>query len=635
MSRIGWVSRIPFNRTAALDLIDNMVPYLRWQSNTAWLKNPPAEYVKRVQPAHDVWGELDKIRRKTETESYPNELTQKAHDGHFSYKPDIVRIFRWARPIPLVSVSDDGLNLPKTHMYTDILEEAFFNGTTPSPITKINGRNAHEYLEDFAQYGRLQDRDALYNSLFYNLAAIPAVSFGTGIGAFAGDGWGKYVRSPNKARVMVPFSGITDASTRHSSMESRSPTSYEPSEMDPVQPPGYPPLIEGDHGSDFGGYFLDRNHTDTAVLALHAFVSDWDHVEQFQQRRSRFIEDALAGDKKRLIIDLSSNGGGTALQPYDVYKKLFPNAIDHALARRFRAFESTDLIGRKYSKVSEGVSRNIIDGEQNETLYDLQLDYGAQYSNLIRPNLWDNLMPYKAGIWIHGTRNQTYPPNTTQPFANDDIVVITDGHCSSACTTFAELLRQRQGIRFVSIGGCPREGLIQAVGGVKGGPVVTGKHIREYVKTTIRDLSSSPWEEEALRKSQLGEYLREIPFDRLCINFMDDWRDEDLGVLDYPLQFHVEDTDCRILYTKEMVLDVTAIWKAVADIAWGGKACFAGGLSYNEKKKEDLRTPRAADIEWSEKVRIWRDGRKAEDYPLDNQADYGEREVNADAFAYP
>lgn len=109
--------------------------------------------------------------------------------------PDVVgTVFNWARPVPLVSVSEDGDALPKPFVYPDILASSFGNASfTPSAIIKINGEHAAKWLEDWAQYGSLQDRDALYNNVFYNLAAVSIGPGGTSIGTFAGSGRGRWV----------------------------------------------------------------------------------------------------------------------------------------------------------------------------------------------------------------------------------------------------------------------------------------------------------------------------------------------------------------------------------------------------------------------------------------------------------
>lgn len=103
-------------------------------------------------------------------------------------------VFNYARPVPLVSVSPDGKELPKAYVYADILAQSLTNASfTPSPITKINGEDAKSFLENWAQYGSLQDRDALYNNVFYELATVSLGPVGSGIGTFAGSGRGRWV----------------------------------------------------------------------------------------------------------------------------------------------------------------------------------------------------------------------------------------------------------------------------------------------------------------------------------------------------------------------------------------------------------------------------------------------------------
>lgn len=67
------ITSVPFNQSAALKLLDGIAPYFRWQSSTAWLKDPPAEYVEKVQPAVDIWGELEDIKSKAKAGGYENE----------------------------------------------------------------------------------------------------------------------------------------------------------------------------------------------------------------------------------------------------------------------------------------------------------------------------------------------------------------------------------------------------------------------------------------------------------------------------------------------------------------------------------------------------------------------------------
>jgi hypothetical protein len=68
------ITSVPFNQSAALALVNGVVPYFRWQSNIVWLKDPPAEYAEKVQGPVDVWGGLGDIREKVVARNYTNEF---------------------------------------------------------------------------------------------------------------------------------------------------------------------------------------------------------------------------------------------------------------------------------------------------------------------------------------------------------------------------------------------------------------------------------------------------------------------------------------------------------------------------------------------------------------------------------
>lgn len=68
------IKSVPLNKTAALALVDGVVPYVRWQSNTVWMKDPPAEYAEKVQPGTDIWGNIASIRSKVESGQFESEF---------------------------------------------------------------------------------------------------------------------------------------------------------------------------------------------------------------------------------------------------------------------------------------------------------------------------------------------------------------------------------------------------------------------------------------------------------------------------------------------------------------------------------------------------------------------------------
>lgn len=614
-------------------------------------------------------------------------------------------VFNYARPVPLVSVSSDGKELPKPYVYADVLAESLGNSSfTPSPITKINGQNSKDFLENWAQYGSLQDRDALYNNVFYELATVSLGPVGSGIGTFAGSGRGRWPypgattelefangtsRSyQNFAKVLIPFDGITDGESLYklwftgnqptpsaepapSNSSTPTPTPTASATPTAIPAPGYPPPVIREIHNLIGGYYLEDEYSDVAVLSVPSFVGI-DAQEAFQSTAEKFLAAAKAAGKKKLVVDLQANGGGTILLGYDLYKLLFPSGFGHAAADRIRAFESIDLLGKKFSEVAEGIPRQLVTEEENATLWALENDVvssllnyqsdtdtegknfpsweakfgpapplkGDNFTNLFRWNLSDVLTPLNSGgIYIHG-----YGPlsnYTQQPFAAEDIVVVTDGYCASTCTIFSELMRQRAGVKYISLGGRPREGITQAVGGVKGTNNWPWSYIQAVAQYAVQELST-PEEGAQLNKTELGDYWNNIPFERstignaINVNFRDGVRDADLpGASDVPLQFVYEAAECRILYTKAMTVDVTAIWKAVADTTWGGKShCVAGSLGgYGTKMAKRELT--AEDRVLSKRMKAWRRDLRIQDYPLDVRTDLRNLKLMGDGIMWP
>lgn len=466
---------------------------------------------------------------------------------------------------------------------------------------------------------------------------------------------------PTATKDPVPSNSTTPTSSSSASASATATTTSIPA-------PGYPPPVLREEHNLIGGYFLEDEYSDVAVLSVPSFVGI-DAQTQFQDTAANFLAAAKAAGKKKLIVDVQANGGGTILLGYDLYKLLFPTKIDHAAADRFRAFESVDIMGEKFSKAAEGLPRVYVTEEQNETLYNLNdnvvssafnyqtdLDVngknfpnwdakfgpglhqkGDNFTNLFRWNLSDALLPVNSGgVFVHG-----YGPlsnYTTQPFAAEDIVVVTDGYCASTCTIFSELMRQRAGVKYISLGGRPRQGITQAVGGVKGTNNLPWSYIQSLAQYTVQNLSSTPEEAAYLNTTELNEYWNNVVFDRatignaININFRDGIRDGDKT--NTPLQFVYEPADCRILYTKQMTVDVTSIWKAVADSSWGGKShCVAGELGgYKTMAKRELTVE---DKVLSRRMSQWRRGLREQDYPLDVFTDLNAAEFLADGFMWP
>lgn len=373
--------------------------------------------------------------------------------------------------------------------------------------------------------------------MFYLLAQVSLGPSGTGAGTFVGGGRGRWiypgpsttlefangssVTNQNFAQVQVPFDGINSGediyrtyftppqgepkpveslvasssapASASSSFFSSSSSIPASSSSTTIPAPGYPTPFIREMNNLNSGYFLDgEGYDDVAVLSVPSFVSALEDELPFQSVNTYLINEAVARGKKKLIIDVSANGGGTILQGYDLFKQLFPQILPYG-ATRFRAHEAFDLIGQEISWYSGQVPRSLdlnttaLNRVSSAWNYRTDVDinyenfqswddkYGPNlygpgpdnFTNIIRWNLSDVLTPENSGgIYVSGYLERSNI--TQQPFDPENIVIVYDGYCASTCTIFSELMRQQGGVKTIALGGRPNKDIIQAVGGVKG-----------------------------------------------------------------------------------------------------------------------------------------------------------------------
>ncbi|KAF2156323.1 hypothetical protein K461DRAFT_326546 [Myriangium duriaei CBS 260.36] len=638
---------IPFHRGDSLRLLDSITPFLDWQTTLARLKYPPQEYADKIQPPYDFYQIWRNIRVRAWRGGFRNQYDfgaavyfafQKAHDGHFGYSPkEFAGIFGFGRSTPLVSFSLDGLSPPKPYLFSDILAFVLNNGTfTPSAIATIDQQPAIRHLEDWSSHGTLQDRDALYNNLFYVPAQVALGEDGTGAGTFAGGGRGRWIYPgpqtrfefengthlvvQNYARPLVSFEGIqtgADLYRKYLSIDrsklqnvfqlaSGADAATTPPATPTVTPsetlkpaPGYPPAMFR-HSQNFNsGYFLQgAGYEDLVVIAAPSFV-DGNGAQEFQNVIKQTIAAAMANRKTKLIIDLSGNAGGTVILGYDFFTQLFPNLLPFGGAR-FRAHEALNLLGAAASQLVAGVPRrlglkptvlNLLSGPWNyrsdSSIYNAPFrswpeKFGPyqvgplreKFTATIRWNLSDPVLPWMdGGVNVTGYPNK--PPYTNPPFSSENIVMVYDGYCASTCTIFSELMRQQARVRTIALGGRSNTNIIQAVGGTKGSNNYAWGFILFQLLVPVYK-GAPPMIKKLWQRSSIARYNQLFSFrgGSFMANVRDAMRQGDKT--NTPLQFLYEPADCRVLYTPAMLIDQSVVWRTVADTAWGNKAaCVA------------------------------------------------------------
>jgi hypothetical protein len=370
--------------------------------------------------------------------------------------------------------------------------------------------------------------------------------------------------------------------------------------------PGYPSPVVITNDSIVSGYYLNgEEYENVAVISLLAFASE--SPFEFQQVAQQFFSDAIRHGKTKLVIDLSANAGGYILQAYDLFRQLFPQIIQDCNTR-WRENPQFLAIAEIYSAIAASFdpltsSQSII--SMTESIYNYRYDLntsnepfltfedkfaphmvkGDEFTYLMRWDLNDPLTTtndtYGFGTGITGYLSRT---NFTQPFEADNIVMLLDGYCSSSCTLFSEFMRTQAGIKSIAMGGRPKEGAIQGVGGIKGAELLRWSDIYTQAQRALPNATAE--------QATILTKLTSLPMLRSSnngINVRDNILPENVND-GLPAQFVYEAADCRLYYTESMITDVTALWKAAADSAFNGKTCAHGGISKRDVLGPDFKS---------------------------------------------
>lgn len=371
--------------------------------------------------------------------------------------------------------------------------------------------------------------------------------------------------------------------------------------------PGYPPPVALSRDLTLSGYFLQgQGLDDVAVLVLQA-MSPTD-PEGFQAAMTTFLNACRSQGKTRLVLDLQGNPGGSVSLGYDVFKQLFPDLYPYG-AGTLRAHEGLDTLGKFYTNYSSQVFAT----SPNNISLLVGTNYYAQYSarayanssgqlfeswpelygpvraspdnftNLIRLNLNDtNTNLAIGGFVVSGFANNSRV--APSPFTSENIIVLTDGRCSSTCGILTHFLKYQAKVKSIAVGGRPQTGAMQATGGVKGSQVYQYYSLHydvqyAYQVSSVFDRNQAA----AIRDSKiLGPIYNDSDYvilrganagvgaaalNDFTFNFQNNIAEGDTSYT--PLQFVYEAADCRLWYQPRHISNISTLWTTVAEQAFG------------------------------------------------------------------
>jgi hypothetical protein len=354
------LNSIPFNQNLAQGFLDEVNKVIPFHSTLETLANPPSTYKGK---AVDVLGGLDKIASKVNASDYTSyyefetefqTLIQSVNDAHLRISTCTTTFFSFGLGnYSLLSVSSDGTKVPDLYLVT-ASGDIFPNTSQPSPVTKINGQGPSDYLQPVVDVQFVQDPDAQYQLLFpewgtvgpsgdYNPTAfgsmgqfntrnfwpgnMTTVEFADGSTYNVPTSWSAAFGSPfTSAENLFQASCLPSSSATSSNSTSTGNERRQAAGADSYgSPPGYPSPILRDPYNTFAGYYLDD---EVAVMVYSTFSSPsvaGDYASYLVGNLSaQFVEAATSSGHTKLIIDISSNPGGSTTRGFDLFRLFFP-----------------------------------------------------------------------------------------------------------------------------------------------------------------------------------------------------------------------------------------------------------------------------------------------------------------------
>lgn len=224
---------------------------------------------------------------------------------------------------------------------------------------------------------------------------------------------------------------------------------------------------------------------------------------------------------------------------------------------------------RRFLSTNEWVIQNRLDRDTGDEFASWE-DYfrstsayrGDNFTKVERYNPTDGAFIREAsGIHIEDMDVSDNPP-----YAAEDILILSDGLCSSSCAMFMEMMHHEAQVRTVAVGGRPDYTPMQAPAGTRGAASYNIGQMDLDIYNALRINNATP---PSLPDRTLAFFLYSA-----SVNLRDQIRREDPS--NTPLQFRYEAADCRIFFTPKTWYNYTELWNYAAEATWHNPAlCIA------------------------------------------------------------
>ncbi|KAK4443053.1 hypothetical protein QBC34DRAFT_478567 [Podospora aff. communis PSN243] len=602
---------VPLNQSAALAYIEYLRPMIEWHSALDYLQSPPKGYLSE---GVDLGKGLTDIAAKLKSSGYKNEfewladlhtlINVRARDGHLGvHSPLLTGLFLFKRGVKFVSISKDGRSPPQVFLRDDAKHAQ--NGYSTSPAASIDDVPAVEYLQRKSTLAAgHMDPDARYNTLFQSLAKEASPYYldidhdilGLRDATRVKLSNGTVLNIPNVAYVIANFTDVTSGADVYQKWTAKGATGELglPGVAYPWLArnftnslPGFPAPSHRTFDAGTAGFLPSSPPlSNVAVLSVSTFAFNFvpnitllSGERQFRYDTTlQFLRAAKAAGKTKLILDLQTNSGGIGVNLLGLHSLLFPGTR-MSLIWQHRAHAQLAWLAN-YADASGCTGWECVEPPYSLEAF-MQPDgtpwanwtqhYGPvnnTWGSFTRDALWDEKR-WLDDEFLGIKRDETW---TEAPFKPEDIVILLDGECGSACAITVAALVHGNRVRTVVVGGRPMEAPMQGVGQVKGGVGLPFPGSR------------SPFDPEVVPEG-LSIYTGHNPPIRIDATLVNEANMFPVGSKsDIPLHFTYEAANCKLFFTWDALTSVEALWKQVADVAWKGGKCVKGSTTEKNDK---------------------------------------------------
>jgi hypothetical protein len=370
-------------------------------------------------------------------------------------------------------------------------------------------------------------------------------------------------------------------------------------------PVNYPTPWQMNPDGNLATFFLQEDaYKDVAVMSVLSFVglrgqvqNETKFFEDAKYLAESFVYEARRQGRTKLVLDLSGNTGGFLILAYELYRLLFPAGEFTGLDRMPANDGLAALVAANFTGFwdeSYGAMRT-----PDDKLYENGPEWFGPYAvgaeNMTAPFVNDRNVAIEGGEYYDPDFDEE--PNSNPPWAPEDIVIVTDGICASACTILTGLLTRNHGIRTVALGGRPFHQPMQVMGGVR------GTIVQPYstIKTWFNNMESSFTRyDNADGAAVFSAYAAAIPREEQppllpelayagAVNGQNGYAEDDLDGL--PFHFQYQAANCRLFYTQRMMADVSETWRRAASVQWHGQPCVHGSTVNDDGTMGDGTVP--------------------------------------------